>query len=124
MTTPLTEGKHKEEFLLSEGNGGISRESGTLASGQTLVDGQAVKDNGSGKLIAAAGTHDTAGDSTETILGIVSGNWSVSADTTVPYIARLATVRTVAVTYHTGGADAVKKAAVKAALKAMFIVSR
>lgn len=118
-----TEGKHTEEFLISEEEN-ISREAGTLASGQTVVDGQAVKDNGSGKLVAAAGTHDTAGDSTETILGIVCGNWSVSADTTVPYIARIAAVKTSAVTYHTGGADAAKKAAVKAALKALFIISR
>lgn len=123
--TVKTEGKHTEEFLLREGNGDISRESILLLSGQTAVDGQAIKDNGSGKAIVAAGTHNTAGVSTETILGIICGNYTaVSADTRVAYIARLATVKDAVVTYHSGGADAAKKAAVKAALKALLIIQR
>lgn len=125
-----TETFHAEEFLLNEGNGGISREAATVASGQVLVDGQVVKDNGSGKMIAAAGNHDSGNDSTETILGVVCGNWDSSASGTnadilgVPYIARLATVKDVALTYHTGGADANKKAAVKGALKDLYIIQR
>lgn len=122
--TVKTEAKHAEEFLLREGNGDISREAGTVASGQTLVDGQAVMFS-AGKLVAAAGAHDTEGDTTEDIAGIICGNWDVDADTTgVPYIARLATVKDSAITYHTGGADAAKKAAVKAALLAALIVQR
>src|SRR6185436_664151 len=123
MTSPLTEGKHTEEFLVSEVPD-MARETYTRASGQNVVDGQVLKDNGSGKAIAAAGTHNTAGTSTETIIGVVCGNWNVSADTVVPYIARLATVKDSAMTYHTGGADAAKKAAVKAALKDLLIIQR
>lgn len=125
-----TETFHAEEFLLREGNGDISREAATVASGQVLVDGQVVKDNGSGKMIAAAGNHDSGDDSTEAILGVVIGNWDSSATGTnadilgVPYIARMATVKDMAITYHTGGADALKKAAVKGKLKEMLIIQR
>lgn len=123
--TVKTEGKHTEEFLLREGNGDISREKATLTNGQTVVDGQVVKLTAS-KLVAATGAHDTAGVSTETtIVGIVCGNWTATADIpNVPYIARLATVKDSAMTYYTGGFDAVKKAAVIAVLAAKNIISR
>lgn len=117
-----TEVKHPGEFLVSEGNGDISREAATLASGQSVVDGQALKWS-TGKLVAAAGTN-TMAVSTEDIAGVAVGNWTVSADTTIPYLARLAEVKDSAMTYHTGGADADKKTAVKAALKDLYIIQR
>ncbi|MDR0672512.1 MAG: head decoration protein [Zoogloeaceae bacterium] len=39
-TTILQEGQHTAEFLLSEGNGGISREQVTFAAGDALPPGQ------------------------------------------------------------------------------------
>jgi hypothetical protein len=44
MTTVVkTEGQHRGEFLVSEGNGHISREAAPVTSGQNLVDGRVVK---------------------------------------------------------------------------------
>lgn len=95
-----TETKHSAEFICSEGNGTISRESGTLASGETVEDGQMLKLD-TGKLYAAEGTFDSNGDSDETLVGFVIGNWDVSADTPVPYVARLAVLKESAVVLHT-----------------------
>lgn len=121
--TVKTEGQRAAEFLLREGNGSISREVGTLTAGQSVLDGQAVSIVG-GKLVGSTGAHNTAGVTTETVAGIVIGDWTVAADTVVPYIARIAEVKNVAVIYHTGGVDALKTAAVKAALALKFIIPR
>lgn len=121
----FTEGFHPEEFLLSEGNGGISREEGVLTAGQNVVDGQAVVFSG-GKLIAAVGTPDSDGDADENVAGLVCGSYDVDADTKVAYIARLATVRASAVKLHTteGGGAAAATAAVKLTLARQFIILR
>lgn len=128
MTTK-TEGKHRNECLLSEANGELSREVGTIASGQDktkTLDGRAVKDNGSGKLIVAAGTN-TGGSSTEPIVGVLLGNYDASGgDTPAAYIARDAELKLEAVKLHdvTGGGEANATKAVKNALKAFGIVLR
>jgi hypothetical protein len=96
MTTVVkTEGKHSSEFILSEGNGDISRENGVLASGQSVVDGQVMKKTAN-KLVKCGD-----GDSEEQVVGIIIGNHTVTADTPVVYIARDATVKGSALTYGT-----------------------
>jgi hypothetical protein len=122
--TVLTEGQHKGEFLVSEAPGTLSRESGTVASGQVLVDGQVVKLS-SGKLIAATGAN-SGGVGSETLEGIVLGNVDASGGDVklVPYIARLAEVKDAALTKYSGSADANKTTAINALLKAMFIIRR
>jgi hypothetical protein len=126
-----TEGKHQGEFLISEANGGLSRENGVLSSGQVVEDGQVLKWSGV-ELVAAAGTLDSSdGDSTEDIAGISFGNYDASSagpngavDTPISYIARLAEVRDAGMKYYTAATDPDKTAAVKAALAAKFIIPR
>lgn len=84
MTTK-TEGLHNAEFLVAEAHPDLSRESAILTSGQNVVDGQLVKFS-TGKLVAAVAA-DAAVD------GVIIGNWNVTADTKVSYVARLAAVK-------------------------------
>lgn len=86
--TVLTEVQHTGEFIVSEGNGSISREVGTLLSGEVLKDGSLIALS-AGNLVASEGN---AGS--ETIIGISIGAHSaVGANKEgVPYIARLAEV--------------------------------
>jgi len=65
----LTEGMHAGEFLISEGNGFISRDVITVVSGQNLAAGAVV-----GKITATgkyAAYNDGAADGTETAAGIL-----------------------------------------------------
>lgn len=69
MTT-LTEGKHTAEFLLSEGNGSISREQVTIAAAAAaLVPGTLVgKITASGKYVAYS---NAASDGSEVAAGVL-----------------------------------------------------
>lgn len=120
----LTEGQHAGEFLVSEAPGTYSREAGTVASGQNLVDGQVVKLS-SGKLIAAAGTN-VAGVGSETLEGVVIGDHDASDGDLklVPYIARAAEVKDALLTKYTGGADADKTTAINALLESQLGIIR
>jgi len=87
----LTEATHAGEFLLSEGNGRISRESVTVASGQNLVAGTVIGTiTASGKVAAY---DNTAVDGTATATGIL---WdavnATAADRPGAAIVRLAEV--------------------------------
>lgn len=65
----LTEGFHTAEFVLSEANGGRSREKVTIVSGQDLVAGEVL-----GKVTASGkyATHDQdAVDGTEAAAGVL-----------------------------------------------------
>jgi len=104
------------DAIVAELHPDLSREKGVLASGQNVIDGQVVKDNGSGKLVAAV-----AGDTT--VEGLIVGNWNVSADTPVPYVARLAAAKAARVTIS-GGALATTSAPVVTALNARNIFLR
>ena len=65
----VTEGNHAGEFLLSEGNGTISREQVTILSGENLVAGEVLgKVTASGKYVAY---DDTAVDRSEVAAGIL-----------------------------------------------------
>ena len=65
----VTETNHAGEFLLSEGNGNISREEVTVLSGENLVAGQVVGiDTASSKYAAY---DNGAADGTETAVGVL-----------------------------------------------------
>lgn len=128
MTTIVkTESQHRGEFLVSEANGHLSRETGILASGNVANDGRAVK-MVAGKLVPATGSANSDGTSDEDIVGVVLGDHdATSADVAgVVYIARLAEVKASATTLHavTGAGEAAATAAVKGALAARNIVLR
>jgi hypothetical protein len=116
--TVKTEGQHKGEFLVSEANGTLSREVGTLSSGQVVTDGQVLKLSG-GELQASVGNAGA-----EVLVGIVLGNHDASAadKPNVPYIARLAEVDASLVTVD--ATDPEPDAAVWTELKALNIVAR
>lgn len=120
-----TEGFHPAEFLLSEGAGSISRETALLTSGQSVLDGQVLKFT-AGKLVAAVGTHDSDGETTEDLAGVVVGNHVVSADTPVVYIARMAELKSSALKLHTtvGGGAAAATASIVAWLATKMLVRR
>lgn len=96
-----TEGTRAGEFLLSEGNGAISRESVTIVTGQDLVAGTVVgKITASGKYAAYS---DVAADGTQTAAGVLYGNVdATAADKTAVIIARYAEVSSAMLT----GSDA------------------
>ena len=66
-TTPLVEGFHPGEFLISEGNGRISRETVTIASGADLTPGTVLGQIARGAETSAAGTNTGNG-----VLGAVT----------------------------------------------------
>ncbi len=87
MTT-LTEGRRALAFLLYEASEQYCREEGTLLSGQDLVAGTVVMDNGSGKLIAYTAGEVTEGG-TDEAAGILTHDADASGgDLKVTYIAR------------------------------------
>lgn len=125
MTASFTEDKHAGEFIISEANGELSRETITVASGQNLKDGTVFQLSG-GKAVVKDATVNTAGDFTTAPEGIIIGNWDASATGTnadipgVPYIKRLAEVKAAALTLPAG-----KEALTKTVLaSANTIVSR
>lgn len=91
----LTEKNHPTEFLVAEVHPDISREVGILQAGQNLVDGQVVKLSGV-KLVTAVAADLTVEE-------IILGNWNVSVDTKVPYVARLAAVKSSLLKVISGG---------------------
>ncbi|MET4240309.1 head decoration protein [Bradyrhizobium sp. RT10b] len=126
MTTVKTEPQHRGEFLVSEANGTLSREVGTLSSGNVAKDGRVVK-LVAGELVPATGSN-AGGVSDEAIVGIILGDHDATAADLkgVVYIGRLAEVKASAVTLHgvTGGGAAAATTAVTNALKALNIVLR
>lgn len=124
----LTEGKYPNEFVASVGNGDISREAGTLAMGEKVVDGQLLRMTG-GKLYAV----DPGDITTEGLTdfeGIAVGDHDASATGTnadipgIPYIARLAEVIEANLTYPEESTEGGEKAACDAAMAARFIFPR
>jgi hypothetical protein len=113
--TVLTEQQHAGEFLVSEGNGSISRESGTLLSGQVVIDGEVA-------ILAAGKLKAGTGASGEDVVGIFYGaHDATGADKpSVPYIARLAEVKEDLVTAEDGTGNTVDWDA----LNALFIFAR
>lgn len=126
MATSYTEAYHTGAFLISEGDGKISRENATVASGQNLAAGTVVMDNGSGKLVAHDGLLDTAGDVITAAKGILYAAVDASSGdvTNCTYIARLAEVNDNLITYPTESTAGGEKAGVVASLKLLDIITR
>ncbi|MET3995837.1 hypothetical protein ABID65_007509 [Bradyrhizobium sp. S3.9.2] len=127
MTTVVkTEPQHRGEFLVSEANGSLSREVGTLSSGNVAKDGRVVK-LVAGELVPATGSN-ASGVSDEAIAGIIYGDHDATAADLkgVVYIARLAEAKASAVVLHgvTGGGAAAATKAVTDALAKLNIVLR
>lgn len=98
----LNEGKHTAEFLLSEGNGSISREVGELAANVAAIPAGTVlgKVTATGRLVPYT---NAASDGSQTAVGVLYANAAISAaPRDVTYIARSAEVTGVELT----GADA------------------
>lgn len=110
------------EFLLSEGNGTISREEVTIASGSNLVAGTVVgKVTADGKYVAY---DDDNADGSETAAGILyAAVNATSADTKGVIIARHAEVITSKLVFAATN-DAGDKTAGKADLAALGIILR
>ncbi|RWB85929.1 MAG: head decoration protein [Mesorhizobium sp.] len=124
MTT-LTETVHDGEFLQSEANGFLSRESATVASGQVLKAGQVVEIS-AGKLIAASGSLNTAGDVVTEVEGILFQAVDASGGDVADcvYIARDAEVKDDLITYPTESTAGGEKAATVASLEKLHIRPR
>ncbi|MGR9252734.1 head decoration protein [Rhizobium leguminosarum] len=124
MTT-LTMGERDEEFILSEANGQLSRSNATLKSGQNLKSGTLLKDDGTGKLIAATGSLNTAGDLVTPIAGILCRTTDATGgDVSVSILDKDAEVKDAFLTYPTESTAGGEKAASKESLLALGIKVR
>lgn len=108
--TALNEARHNFEFLISEGDGHISRES--LPAGGTLKSGEVVKID-TGTLVSY--------DGTGTVVGI-AGNAAADGDL-VAYVARLAEVNGNMLT-STEATDGLLDAGALAGLATLHIIVR
>lgn len=125
--TIKTEGRHAGEFIVSEAEGTRSRDVVTVKSGENLVAGQVVQDDGSGNMIAADGALNTAGDALVTaVAGIMFDNVDASggAVDNAVMIARDAEVNDEELTYPNETTAGGEKAATQASLKALGIITR
>lgn len=125
--TVLYEGRHAEEFLISEANGTRSRSVGTVKSGQGVLDpGTVVQDDGTGALVKVVGDIDSHGE----IDGGVAGVLCRRVDTTggdvagQPYIGRDAEVQGAALTYPDESTTGGEQAATDASLAKLGIIVR
>jgi hypothetical protein len=124
MTTK-TEGRHAAEFILSEANGNRSRENGTLASGQNLIAGTVLMDNGDGKLRALSAAQTVAGQLDGDVKGVlIEATDASGGDTQVAYIARDAEVNGNLITLLTETTGGAETAAATAGLLALGIIVR
>jgi len=116
--TVLTEGQHQGEFLVSEGNGSISREVGTLTAGTAYKDGDVLK------LVAGKLQQATQAESSEEIVGIMYGDVDATGGDVagVPYITRLAEVKLALIRVNAN--PSVPDAGVLAELAARMIIAR
>lgn len=113
----LNEGQHMGEFLVSEANGTLSREEGTLKNNQDLVDGTVLMLDGDSELVEHDGVVLTDGTLETDVAGILLGNHDTTAngpggnaDKKVAYIARLAEVKDELLNYPATGEDEVRAA--------------
>lgn len=97
--TALTEARHAAEFIISEANGHRSRQNGTLVSGQDLIAGTVVMDNGSGKLTVYTAGDATDGGTSEAAGILIYAGDASGGDIAVSYIARDAEVNKNLITY-------------------------
>jgi hypothetical protein len=118
--TVLTEGRHAGEFLVSEANGTLSRDTVTVASGQKLEAGTVVELNHANKAIVFATDSDS-------VAAGVLFNAVDATDADVPgavIIARLAEVKAEALVVDSGDSDTPGKEAAIASLRLLTIIAR
>jgi hypothetical protein len=121
----FTETEHAGESIVSEANGKRSREVATVESGQVLVAGEVVQFS-AGKLIAADGLLNTAGDVITAVAGVMFDNVDASAGdvTEAVYIARDAEINDSETTYPTETTAGGEKVATVASLATLGIIAR
>ena len=124
------EGLHAGAFIVSEANGQRSRETATVKKGEKLNAGHVVQDDGTGKLIAADGLLNTAGDLITEVKGVLHAPNDASAtgeDADIigaTYIARDAEVVDADLTYPTESTAGGEKVATVASLLKLGIITR
>lgn len=124
MSTVFTEGRHPGEFLLTEGNGQISREVGIIVSGSGVIAPGTVlgRITASGKL---APSPATGSDGSESAVAVaLYGCDATSADQKVAIIARSAEVKADALVFASSVNDAAKRTAKATQLAAAGIIVR
>jgi hypothetical protein len=132
--TTLTDIRRPGEFIVSEGNGSISRDVGTLQAGHNVADGTVVKivSETEGDVLAplTEADFDTEGVATDVVVaGVLIGahdSTSTGANAAIPglpYIARSAEVDTSLLVIF-AGSTVQELADVVAALKVEHIVAR
>ena len=120
--TVLHEGKHTGEFLVSEGNGQISREVVTIAEGQNLQVGAVLGKLTSGGNYTALATTGSLGNEVAAAI-LFDAVDATDAEKAGVIIARLAEVRESDLVWPTGISGGAKTAAL-AALAAKNIIAR
>lgn len=123
--TAITEAIHAGAFLEAEAPGTLSRETGTVKSGEVLKAGQLVMLSGT-ELVAHDGALDTDGNLVTAVEGIMfdAVDASGGAVANSVYIARLAEVKDVSLTYPTETTAGGEKDACIASLKLLNIRPR
>lgn len=122
--TVFTEAAHAAEFILSEANGSRSRDNITIASGSGKIAAGTVlgKVTASGKYKPATATGSDGG---ETAIAInIHAVDATSADVKVAAVTRQAEVNANLLTYGSTIDDNTKKAAARAQLATVGIISR
>ena len=105
--------------LVDADRGDFSLDKVTFASGHgTLEDGTVMKDDGSGNIVPATGSVDTAGLSDEDVVGTTFGKYDTTTAVNGVIVARCAVVDTNLIVAPG------TKAALVAALKKLFIIAR
>ena len=124
--TVFTEGRHAGEYLIWEADPSYSRETGTVASGENLAAGTVLKDDGTGKLVAATGDLATDGSLQEAAVGVLYDNVDATAGDIAGavYTARSSTVELAALTYPAETTSGGEQAAIIASLLAAGIRTR
>lgn len=124
MPTVFNEGRRPGEFLLTEGNGQISREAGVVASGSGVIAPGTVlgRLTADGKLVPSPAT---GSDGSQTAVAVaLYGCDATSADQNIAIIARDAEVKADLLVHHSTVNDAAKRAAKAAQLAAVGIIVR
>lgn len=113
------------EFILTEDDGSLSRDNGTVASGQNLAAGTVLMDNGSGKLIAHDGTLNSDGTVATAVAGILIYAVDASAaDTACSYVDYACEVKDAFLVYPTESTAGGEKAGCIASLLSLGIKVR
>lgn len=120
--TWINEGRHPGEFMVSEGNGRISRETVTIASGANLEPATVLgKVTASGKhtILAPAAT-----DGSQNAAAILYGHAkAAAADVQAVAVVRMAEVKSAELVWP-AGITAPQKTAALAELAALLIIAR